>query len=66
MAKLIKLRNFIKTQFEEGEAPDRRTLISLIENGQLPGKRIGRDYYIDLQRFELTGNSLVDNVLLAS
>jgi len=62
----MKLTNFIETQFKDGEAPDKRTLIKLINNNQLPGKQIGKLYYVDMQRFELTGNSLVDNVLLAS
>ena len=66
MAQFVKLSVFIKTQFAEGHAPSRKTLKSLIQKNELSGKKIGRDYYIDLQKFNLTGNSLVDSVLHAS
>lgn len=66
MPKLMKLSTFAETYFEEGEAPQPNTLRKLIENNDLPGVRIGKIYYVDIQKLELTGNSLVDQVLLAS
>lgn len=66
MAEFVKLSVFMDTQFAKGHAPSRKTLKSLIEKAELPGKKIGRDYYIDLQKFNLTGDSLVDSVLQAS
>jgi len=66
MAQYVKLSVFMKTEFADGHAPSRKTLKSLIQKDELAGKQIGRDYYVDLQKFNLTGNSLVDSVLLAS
>ena len=66
MAEYVKLSVFIKTQFADGHAPSRKTLKKLIKDNELSGRKIGRDYYIDLQKFNLTGDSLVDSVLIAS
>jgi len=66
MAKFVKLSVFIKTQFVAGHAPGRKTLKKLILNKELAGKVIGTNYYVDLEKFNLTGDNLVDSVLLAS
>jgi hypothetical protein len=66
VAQYVKLAVFMKTEFVEGHAPSRKTLKRLIQDDEIAGKKIGRDYYVDLQKFNLTGNSLVDSVLLAS
>jgi hypothetical protein len=66
MAKLMKLSTFAKTYFAEGEAPTKATLRKLIDSGDIAGARIGAIYYVDIQKLESTGNSLVDRVLLAS
>jgi len=66
MAQLVKLSVFMSTEFAPGHAPTRRTLKKLIETNEIPGKKIGRDYFVDLQKFNLTGDNLVDSVLLAS
>jgi len=66
MAKFVKLSVFIRTQFAEGHAPSRKTLKKLILSNELAGKIIGTNYYVDLEKFNMTGNNLVDSVLLAS
>jgi hypothetical protein len=66
MAQFLKLSVFIKNQFFEGHAPSRKTLKKLILSNELPGKIIGTNYFVDLQKFNLTGDNLVDSVLLAS
>ena len=66
MAQYIKLAVFRETQFVKGHAPLTKTLKSWIVKGELPGKKIGSHYYVDLQKFNLTGNDLVDSVLMAS
>lgn len=66
MAKLMKLSSFARSYFAEGEAPTMATLRKLVDSGELAGTRIGSVYYVDIHKFESTGNSLVDRVLLAS
>lgn len=66
MGHLVKLSTFRKVEFQEGEAPTLKTLRKLIDEGELAGKRIGAQYYVDLKQFHKTGNDLVDNVLAAS
>ena len=66
MAKLKKLSSFIEDEFEEGEAPTKKTLRKAIDNGVLAGKRVGTQYFVDMQKFNSTGNSTVDRILAAS
>ena len=66
MAKLKKLSSFILDEFEEGEAPTKKTLRKAIDKGVLAGKRVGAQYFVDMDKFNSTGNSLVDKVLQAS
>lgn len=66
MAKLVKLSVFLNNEFLEGHAPSKKTIRRLIDIQEIPGKRIGRDYYVDMQKFNLTGNARIDTVLLAS
>jgi len=64
--KLIKLDQFRKDYFAEGSRPALKTIRRQIKSGEIPGKKIGKVYYVDMDKFNLTGNPLVDSVLLAS
>lgn len=51
---LVKLSSWKKLRFLEGEAPDARILRREIDSGVLLGKRIGRTYYVDLDKEALS------------
>ena len=62
---LISIDEFLETAFSEKSRPTRRTLIRQIQKKLLPGKKIGRTYFIDAKLYaQLTGDPLVDRVLL--
>lgn len=46
--RLIKIGCYAKTRFVQGSAPDKRTIISLIDRGQLAGKKIGNTYFVEV------------------
>lgn len=54
MAKIkwISITRFRDLYFEEGDAPARNTIIRMIEDGELPGKRLGHCYYINQAEWE--------------
>lgn len=54
-----------ETFYTENSQPSKRTLIKFVKEGILPGKQLGRSYYIDVETAsKLTGNALVDQVLM--
>ncbi len=66
MKKLMKISTFRAQYFAAGEAPTEATIKKLIAEGEIAGQKIGSRYYVDAQKFELTDNELVNQVLLAS
>ena len=44
--KKVTVTKYIEEQFEPGSRPDRRTIISRIRNGVIPGVREGTMYYL--------------------
>lgn len=61
--KYMSVDEFIKTFYTEGSRPTRRTVISRIQNGVIPGKLEGARYLIDVEKYlKMTGNILVDKV----
>jgi len=63
--KLIKATKFRTKFFERGSEPDIKTLKRYIDDGELPGQRIGTIYYVDLDRLKVSNNPLVSKVLAA-
>ena len=64
--KLMAVDEYIKTRYADNSQPKRRTVIRYITSGMLPGRRQGKFYYVDIDAEKnLTGNTLVDRVLLA-
>lgn len=67
--RLITPSEFAARYFEEGSAPDARTIRTWIEQGIVPGRVIGKLYYVDAGGFERagsTGNDLADLILNGS
>jgi hypothetical protein len=63
--RLMKLSQYREEYFVTGSAPAASTLRRMIEDGELPGERIGKVYYVNVSNLG-TGNHLVDMVLQAS
>jgi len=63
---LMKISEYQRLYFVAGSAPTKTTVARWIENGILAGEQLGKTYYVDAAKLDLTGNPLVDSVLLAS
>jgi hypothetical protein len=62
--KLMNLDEYLDTRYTKLSRPSKKTLIKLINHGEIPGKKRGRFYYIDVEaESRKTGNPLVDHVL---
>tara|TARA_B100001079_G_scaffold190327_1_gene164182 strand:+ start:11373 stop:11576 length:204 start_codon:yes stop_codon:yes gene_type:complete len=66
--RLMSIQQFRKTSdvFEPGSMPSENTLRAWIDDGEIPGKRIGRKYYIDMSALEDEESALIASVLAAS
>lgn len=63
VAKLISISEYRDLRFT-GRRPAASTLRRWIEDGELPGRRIGGCYYVDLDAEQKrTGNSIADAIL---
>lgn len=62
---LMKATKFRTEYFAKGSEPDIKTLKKCIDDGELPGRRIGTIYYVDLDKLERSNNPLVNKVLAA-
>ncbi|MBB1485830.1 helix-turn-helix domain-containing protein [Oceanospirillum sediminis] len=61
--KLMPLHQWVEERFI-GDPPTMCTLRRLCVNGELPAKKIGRKWYIDVEaEVNYTGDELADNVL---
>lgn len=65
--RLISISRFraTTTLFEPGSIPTAATLREWIDSDEIPGKRIGGKYYIDLDELDTTEDQLVAAVLTA-
>lgn len=64
--KLMSLKSFKSHYFADGEAPTDRTIKNWIDKEVIDGRKIGGKYFVNIQKFELTDNELVNSVLMAS
>lgn len=63
--KFMTIDEYRETCYTQASQPSKRTLIKLINEGELKGKKLGKFYYIDVDAERIkTGNPLVDRVLL--
>lgn len=61
--RLIRIDEYIETCYAPCSKPTKRTVIKLIKEGEILGKKQGKFYYIDIEKELLrTGNPLVDRV----
>lgn len=45
---LMSIKDYVKNRFVQGSAPDPRTLQKLIDCQELAGKKLGKQYYIEV------------------
>jgi hypothetical protein len=64
--KLMSIEEYQETCYTKASQPSKRTIIRLIKDGGIAGRKIGKYYYIDISvnNTVRTGNPLVDRVLL--
>lgn len=60
-SKWISVTRWRELYFEEGDAPARNTVIRMIEDGELPGRRLGNRYYINQSEWERQTNAAGEN-----
>jgi hypothetical protein len=46
--KLVTLQNYLDNRFASDSRPHPRTIKSLIDDGQIIGKRLGRNYFVEV------------------
>lgn len=63
--KLMKATKFRTEHFAPGSEPSINTVKKLIDEGELPGRKIGTIYYVDLDKLNRSENPLVNRVLAA-
>lgn len=62
--KLMSLSEWAEKRFTPASRPTNRTLTELCCNGDLPARKVGRKWFIDIEADSLTtGNDLADMVL---
>jgi len=61
--RLKNISAFQTEHFEEGSKPTTKTIRTWIDDGELPGRKIGGKYYVDMAKYEATsGNPLLDKI----
>ena len=61
--RLKKLSQFLDEHFVVGSAPSKATIIKLIKDGDIDGRRIGKNWFIDMNKYNRSNNELVNQVL---
>lgn len=62
--RFMDIEEYLHTYFGEKSRPSKRIIMGLIKEGQIPGRKLGRHYYVDTEAdARSTGNRLVDAVL---
>ena len=62
--KLMSVKEYRSFRYTENSRPSERQIIRLIREGDIPGIKQGKFYYVDIDKEgKLTGDPLVDAVL---
>jgi len=61
--RLTSIPKFQRRYFEPGSEPCARTVRRGIERGDIPGRKVGGQWFVDLHLFEAAGDPLVARVL---
>lgn len=61
--RLTSIPRFLKQYFEPGSEPCARTVRRGIERGDIPGRKVGGQWFVDLHLFESGNDPLVARVL---
>ncbi|MBK5942756.1 hypothetical protein [Halorhodospira halophila] len=62
--RLITVDQFRQRYFADGSRPDRRTVRSWIESGEIPGRAVGKRHYVDEEAWLADSeHELVEHVL---
>jgi len=62
--KLMNVSEYLETRYTPNSRPSPKRIVKLIREGNIPGIRQGKLYYVDIEQEKLrTGNSLVDSIL---
>lgn len=60
----MSIEEYIEQRYTPRSRPTKKTIIRLIKQGELPGKKLGKFYYININAEACkSGNPLVDRVL---
>ena len=60
----MSIEEYIEQRYTPKSRPAKKTIIRLIKQGELPGKKLGKFYYINVSAEAVkTGNPLIDKVL---
>lgn len=54
---------FANRYFCKGSAPSQTTLRKWIDDGLLPGRKVGSKYYVDIAKFQSGGDELLERIL---
>lgn len=61
--KLMNIEEYRMYQFTEQSRPTRRQIVRWIQQGELPGRAIGKQYFVMVNERALTRAPLVDRLL---
>jgi len=62
--KLMAINEYLSTRFTKTSQPCRRTIIRRINEGSIPGTKIGRYYFVDIEaEANFSSQALTDKIL---
>lgn len=59
----VTLEEFKTKYFGESKHPSLSTLRRLADKGEIPNRRLGKRYFVDVAAFEADGNPVLEKVL---
>ncbi|ULQ45457.1 helix-turn-helix domain-containing protein [Flagellatimonas centrodinii] len=59
----LTLEDFKRRFFGDGKHPSLSTLRRLADKGEIPNRRLGKRYYVDVVAFEADGDPILEKVM---